>query len=106
MQVKPRFKLWLETPSGDFVLGGGTSGLLRNIRDSGSLSEAAKLSNISYAHAWKKIRKAEQQLGSPLVNRSRGGTGGGSSTLSEEGKTLLAQYEAYEGKISAVLEER
>jgi molybdate transport system regulatory protein len=106
MDVTPRFKLWLETPSGQFVLGGGTSGLLRNIRETGSLSEAAKASNISYAHAWKKIRKAEQQLGAPLVNRSRGGTGGGSSTLSEDGEALLEKYEELKSKIRALLEEQ
>ena len=105
MDITPRFKLWLETSSGNFVLGGGTSGLLRNIRETGSLSEAAKKSNISYAHAWKKIRKAEQQLGTPLVNRSRGGTGGGSSMLSAEGEELLEQYEALHNKIRTMLEE-
>ncbi len=105
MNITPRFKLWLETSSGNFVLGDGTSGLLRNIRETGSLSEAAKKSNISYAHAWKKIRKAEQQLGTPLVNRSRGGTGGGSSTLSEEGEELLGQYEVLRDKVRAILKE-
>jgi len=92
MKVYPRFKLWLENEDGHFLLGEGTFKLLEDIDETGSLSEAAKKSNISYAHAWKKIRKVEKILDSVLVARSRGGVGGGHSSLSDGGRALLEQF--------------
>ena len=103
METRPKCKLWLETPDGRFVLGEGTSALLRFIRETGSLSDAAKACDISYAHAWKKIRKAEKQLGLTLVDRMRGGTGGGCSSLSEEGASLLDRYDRLRARLDDVL---
>ena len=34
-----------------------------------------------------------------LIERSQGGSGGGSSRLTEEGKRLLSAYEAYSAKL-------
>ena len=41
------------------------------------------------------IRTLESQLSRPLVERSQGGSGGGSSRLTDAGRTLLARYEQY-----------
>jgi molybdate transport repressor ModE-like protein len=92
MKISPRFKLWLENDKGQFLLGEGTFKLLEDIDNTGSLSEAAKNSNISYAHAWKKIRKVEKILDKTLVERTRGGVGGGHSILAEEGRELLEKF--------------
>ncbi|MHC1604996.1 MAG: winged helix-turn-helix domain-containing protein [Candidatus Methanofastidiosia archaeon] len=103
MCVQPRFKLWLENKDGKFILGEGTCALLENIGATGSIAEAAKKCNISYAHAWKKIRNVEKQFGNSLVKRHRGGTGGGSSKLSDKGKELLNLYKKIEKKIEDVI---
>jgi len=102
--IYPRFKLWLETESGDFLLGEGTCLLLEEIEKSSSLSEAARTCSISYAHAWKKIRKVESQLGQKLVDKSRGGTGGGRSTLTEVGKNLTVKFRELEDKTRESIE--
>ncbi len=99
MEIRPKFKLWLENEDGTFVIGEGMCKLLENIENTGSLSEAAKKSEISYAHAWKKIRKMEAHFGATIVEKTRGGTGGGSSLLSQKGKDLLEKYKKIEKKI-------
>jgi len=92
MKAFPRFKLWLENDEGQFLIGEGTFKLLEDIDETGSLSDAAKKSSISYAHAWKKIRKVEKIMDKALVKRTRGGVGGGHSELSEEGRELIRQF--------------
>ena len=92
MKIYPRFKLWLENEEGQFLLGEGTFKLLEDIGLTGSLSEAAKKSGISYAHAWKKIRKVEKMMGKSLLVKSRGGVGGGHSTLTDDGRALLERF--------------
>jgi molybdate transport system regulatory protein len=104
MQIYPRFKLWLEDNEGRFLLGEGTCELLEHIRSTGSLSDAARKSGISYAHAWKKIRKLERNLDTRLVDRSRGGSGGGSSSLTEDGVSLLERFNAIEKRLNDTLE--
>ena len=41
------------------------------------------------------IRTLESQLSRTLIRRSQGGSGGGKSSLTEDGKLLLARYESY-----------
>ncbi|RZN47086.1 LysR family transcriptional regulator [archaeon] len=103
MQIYPRFKLWLEDAEGRFLLGEGTCELLEHIRSTGSLSDAARKSGISYAHAWKKIRKLERNLDTKLVDRSRGGSGGGSSTLTEDGLSLLERFKSIEERMNETI---
>jgi len=105
MKVYPRFKLWLENEQGNFLLGEGTFKLLEHINETGSLSEAARKSDISYAHAWKKIRKVEKMMGNTLVERTRGGVGGGHSNLSKVGRELLEKFKKTKGVIKASLSE-
>lgn len=91
--MKPNYKIWLESDTGEFILGEGTARLLRVIEEKGSLSEAARSLHISYAHAWRKIREIEKNLGKKVVEKKRGGKTGGSSVLTQEGELLLKEYE-------------
>lgn len=57
-----------------------------------SISAAAKEMGISYRKAWELLRRAEQQLGFPLVQKIRGGREGGYSMLTQDGKRLADSY--------------
>lgn len=102
--MKPNYKLWLESDTGKFILGEGTAQLLDAIEETGSLSEAARLLGISYAHAWRKIREIENNFGEKVVRRKRGGKMGGSSALTAEGKTLLEEYKRLKKAIEEVFQ--
>ena len=72
-----------------------TAMLLRLVEETTSVRTACKRMQMSYSSGWNVIRTLESQLNRTLVRRSQGGAGGGKSQLTEDGKALLAQYEAY-----------
>ena len=72
-----------------------TAMLLRLVEETTSVRTACKRMQMSYSSGWNVIRTLESQLNRTLVRRSQGGAGGGRSQLTEDGKALLAQYEAY-----------
>ena len=72
-----------------------TALLLRLIEETHSVRTACQRMQMSYSSGWNVIRVLESQLRKDLIQRSQGGAGGGSSTLTENGKAFLSQYEAY-----------
>lgn len=78
---------------GDQTLGGSERmGLLRAVAEEGSITQAAKAFGLSYKGAWDAIDRMNQVAGEPLVERSIGGRGGGSTRLTERGVRLLERY--------------
>lgn len=58
----------------------------------GSVREACQRQQMSYSTGWKRINTMEQQLGIILVDRRQGGSGGGCSQLTQEGREYIANY--------------
>lgn len=69
-----------------------TANLLEAIDSYGSILTAAKSLGLPYSKAWEKISKVEKILGEKIVERKRGGSGGGGTTLTKDGKRLLEYY--------------
>ena len=72
-----------------------TAMLLQLIDETQSVRSACQRMQMSYSSGWNVIRTLESQLRGTLIERSQGGAGGGKSSLTEEGKLLLARYEEY-----------
>lgn len=77
--------------------GGGTfddrdATLLRAVDEAGSLNAAATDLGRSYARAHERLTDLEAAFG-PLVERQRGGAGGGGSRLTPNGHRLLARFD-------------
>ena len=88
--------VWLTV--GDESLGGqGRMGLLQAIAEQGSITQAAKAYGMSYKAAWDAIDHMNTLAGEPLVERSTGGRGGGSTRLTERGHRLVERF----GQIAA-----
>ncbi|QCC47418.1 TOBE domain-containing protein [Halobellus limi] len=77
--------------------------LLRAIDREGSLNTAAESLGRSYAHAQRRVVELEAAFGS-LVERTRGGSGGGGSTLTETARDLLAAFERTRASFEGVAE--
>jgi molybdate transport system regulatory protein len=92
--MEPRSKLWVEK-DGKLVLSAYRVRLLRLIDETGSLAEAAAKMDLSYRRAWGKLREIEDNLGLKLVERSKGGTGGGGSRLTPQGRSMIEQFERF-----------
>ena len=63
--------------------------ILRRIHETGSISEAARLSNVSYKAAWQALETLTNLAGVPLVEKEVGGSKGGGTKLTAAGVTVL-----------------
>lgn len=90
--LRVRSKIWLEV-DGKPVFGRGRDELLRLIRKTGSINAAAKEMGVPYRKAWTYIDAMEKRLGFPLVNRLKGGAGGGESSLTPLAEALLQKFD-------------
>ncbi|PLX03991.1 MAG: ModE family transcriptional regulator [Marinilabiliales bacterium] len=95
MELFARIKLWIASDSGDDIMGNGRWLLLKTIDEEGSLSAAVEKLGVSYRKAWGSLNKAENSLGVKLVEKYRGGSQGGRTTLSKEGRILVDAYEEF-----------
>ena len=75
--------------------GNGLAQLLAIVDKTHSLNTAATEMGMAYSKAWKIIKKAEAHLDFPLTIRQIGGTSGGGSRLSPEGRKFLESYTAF-----------
>lgn len=93
MKLEGRF--WI-THNGKNLAGQGRIELLSRINDSGSISQAAKAMGMSYKSAWDAVDAMNNAAGSPLVERSAGGKGGGGTRLTDAGLQLIAAFRRYQ----------
>ena len=92
-EPRPASKIWLETNEG-YVFGPGVYNLLVAIKEKGTLKEASQSLDMSYRFAWGLIKKAEEKLGAPLIDATKGGRrGGGSSHITELGEHYIMDFE-------------
>lgn len=70
--------------------------LLENIIVYGSISKAAKASQISYKSAWAWIEKMNLLASKPLVQRISGGKGGGGTIVTAFAKELVQRFNEIE----------
>ena len=80
--------------------GPGVCELLEGIRETGSIQAAAAQMEMSYSKAWKILKRAEQEMGTELINRVSGGKNGGSSTLTEAGEEAVRTFREIETKVT------
>lgn len=87
--------VWLR--AGHETLGGAARiALLAAIRDTGSITSAAKAVGISYKSAWDAVDAMNNLAGEPLVMRAVGGKGGGGTTLTPRAHRLIETFHAVE----------
>lgn len=70
--------------------------LLRFIDETGSIQAAAARMDMSYTKGWKMVNRLEKEMGFLFLNRCNGGKNGGSSTITQEGRSFMERYHAME----------
>jgi molybdate transport system regulatory protein len=83
--------LWLAI-GGETLGGRNRVDLLRAVAEHGSITHAAKAHGVSYKAAWDAIDAMNTLAGEPLVERSPGGRGGGSTRLTSRGQRLVERF--------------
>ncbi len=101
--LRPKMKLWLSSGEEEGVFGDGKWRLLEAIDREGSLKAATDALGISYRKAWGDLRRAEEALGIRFTEKHRGGSEGGESHLTEEGKRWLTAYGRFRSSVEKAI---
>jgi molybdate transport system regulatory protein len=96
-RLKADGRFWL-TLDGRNFLGRGRVELLHRIRETGSISKAAKAMKMSYKAAWDAVDAMNAAWDSPLVDSGPAG-----SRLSEEAERLIEAYHRAESEHAAFM---
>ncbi|MDQ1315224.1 MAG: molybdate transport system regulatory protein [Pseudomonadota bacterium] len=96
-QLKADGRFWL-TLEGKNFLGRGRIELLQRIRETGSISKAAKEMKMSYKAAWDTVDSMNSAWQSPLVDSGPGG-----SRLTEDAERLIAVFQKAEARYTAFM---
>ena len=103
--IEPRTKVWFER-DGRVALSEWRVELLQAIDETGSLTAAAERMGVPYRTAWYKLREAEQQLGTRLVESRTGGVQGGGSQLTDAGRDAVERFLKVSGGLDRLIRER
>jgi len=95
-------KLWIET-DGKKLIGPGRVELLERIRECGSIRQAALQMSMSYRQAWQMIEDMNTRLSAPVVISQRGGKGGGSAVVTEQGDLVISEFKLFYRKFQQFL---
>ena len=88
------------------MLGPGKAELLEGIAATGSIAEAGRRMGMSYQRAWSLVQTLNAGFAAPLVERQRGGSGGGGAQLTATGEQVLTIYRAIERDAQRAVDKR
>lgn len=101
-KVAVKAPLWMQKDAQNF-LGGNRITLLEQIGIHASLSAAAKAAGMSYKTAWDALNVMNNLAERPLTFAATGGSGGGGTRLTEEGKKVIRLYRLIETEHQGML---
>ncbi|MBF0480214.1 MAG: LysR family transcriptional regulator [Desulfovibrionaceae bacterium] len=93
---KVKVRVWLETAEGVYF-GAGRMRLLKQIDELGSLRAAATALAMSYRAAWGKIKRTEEVIGRPLIEKA--GCNREGYSLTPFGRQLLERFERFQAAL-------
>jgi molybdate transport system regulatory protein len=89
-------RLFIRCIEGEVRLGPGKIELLELIDAHGSISEAARMMDMSYRRAWLLVAELNQSFRQQVTTARTGGKGGGHAVLTEFGHELIQLYRKIE----------
>lgn len=103
--LKLNYKIWFTDQNGKGILGDGKWKILKAIDEAGSLTAACEKLEITYRRTWNDLKAIEKQLGFALLDKTRGGADGGSSSLTSEGRKLIKAFDEFHEKMDIIMQE-
>ncbi|HPQ08787.1 MAG TPA: LysR family transcriptional regulator [Bacteroidia bacterium] len=97
-KYKIRIRIWIDETNGSF-LGTGRVLLLEKIKETGSITNAAKEMKMSYRQAWQLVEDMNKQAKTELVRKILGGKKGSRSELTDEGERVIKEFRRLEKEI-------
>jgi molybdate transport system regulatory protein len=86
-------------------VGPGKAALLESIRDTGSISAAARDMGMSYKRAWLLLDSMNQAFTEPVVTAAAGGRHGGGANLTAFGAEVLDRYRRLEKTVAQIADD-
>lgn len=83
-------------------IGPGKARMLESIRDTGSISAAAREMGMSYKRAWLLLDSMNRAFTELVVTAAAGGAGGGGATLTPFGAEVLERYRRIHDRAAAM----
>ena len=99
------YDLRIKLKFGDELIGPGVIKFLELADATGSIREACEDMGMAYSKGWKILKNAEKAVGLPLPKRTAGGSGGGGSSLTDEGRKLVNGYKAFAAAVDKLADE-
>ena len=97
--MKLNVKITISKDSPIPFMGPGPARLLEKIREYNSINLAASSMNLSYVKALKMLNRLEENLGKPLLIRTRGGNNRGGTKVTPYGEKYLKNFQKLQEKI-------
>ena len=95
-------KVWLEK-DGKLFMGFGRATLLERIDELGSISAAARSMKLAYRNAWLWVEAMNRLAPYPLVVKSTGGSRGGYTRLTEDGRKIIKEYKEKRASVREII---
>jgi molybdate transport system regulatory protein len=96
IELKPRLMV-----RGERAIGPGKANLLDKIKETRSISGAARAMKMSYRRAWQLVDTMNRSFKTPLVEAETGGKRGGGARVTVTGEAVLANYRAMQAALDA-----
>ena len=90
MEIK--VKVWIEDEHKNLIFGSGKTEILRQIEQTGSISEAAKKVGMNYKKAWSHIKILEELIEDDLVLTKKGQAQDSGTKLTNKAQELIQLY--------------
>ncbi len=97
-----RGRIWIEK-DGELYFGRGRAILLERIDQLGSIAAAARSMQLGYRNAWLWVEAMNRLAPAPLVEKTTGGTGGGHTRLTKEGRKAVSEYKKLRARFEEFL---
>jgi molybdate transport repressor ModE-like protein len=103
--IRLHYKIWMSDEKENGILGDGKWQMLKLIDEKGSLKAACDSLGYTYRRTWGNLQKIEKFFGFPLLETSRGGSEGGKTVLTEEGRRLIRAFDLFHKTVDNTIEE-
>ena len=97
MEIK--VKVWIEDEHKNLIFGSGKTEILRQIEQTGSISEAAKKVGMNYKKAWSHIKILEELIEDDLVLTKKGQAQDSGTKLTNKAQELIQLYKTLDEDI-------
>ncbi|MEQ8220832.1 MAG: LysR family transcriptional regulator [Candidatus Eremiobacterota bacterium] len=97
--MRVKVKISIINDKEESFMGIGLVWLLRKIKETGSISQAAKDMDMSYAKAHRIIKRLEKNIGAKILDTKTGGIDRGGALLTHFAEDFIDKYDKYQKKI-------